>query len=190
MSGSQMVKPGGGLGYAHVRGKWGWFVALGVVLLLLGVLALGDVAAVTLISTMFIGAMLLVGGVFQALHAFMVKTWSGFLMNILGGIAYAVGGLLIMDEPVQGAVAITLFLIAALLIGGVLRIVVAVRHREMDGWRLMVLSGLISIVIGVLLYASMPWSGLWVLGTLIGVELVVQGMTWMMFGMALRRMRL
>jgi uncharacterized membrane protein HdeD (DUF308 family) len=59
----------------------------------------------------------------------------------------------------------------------------------MGGWWLMALSGLISIVIGVLLYASLPWSGLWVLGTLIGVELLVQGMTWLMFGMALQRIR-
>jgi uncharacterized membrane protein HdeD (DUF308 family) len=189
MSGRQVGTPGGGLGYAHVGEKWAWFVGLGVVMMLLGVFALGDVAAVTLISTIFIGAMLLVGGVFQVIHAFIVKTWSGFLLNMLGGIVYAIGGILIMDEPVQGAVVITLFLIAALFIGGALRIVVALRHREMGGWWLIALSGLVSIVIGVLLYASLPWSGLWVLGTLIGVELLVQGMTWLMFGMALRRIR-
>jgi uncharacterized membrane protein HdeD (DUF308 family) len=190
MSSSELAKSGGGLGYTHVASKWGWFVALGVVLLLLGVLALGDVVVVTLISTIFIGAMLLVGGVFQVVHAFMVKTWSGFLLSMLGGIVYAVGGLLIMNEPVQGALVITLFLIVALMIGGILRIVVAVRHREMNGWWLMALSGLISVLIGFLLYASFPWSGLWVLGTLIGVELLVQGATWLMFGMALRRVRL
>jgi uncharacterized membrane protein HdeD (DUF308 family) len=190
MSSSELAKSGGGLGYTHVASKWGWFVALGVALLLLGILALGDVVAVTLISTIFIGAMLLVGGVFQVVHAFMVKTWSGFLLSMLGGIVYAVGGLLIMNEPVQGALVITLFLIVALMIGGILRIVVAVRHREMNGWWLMALSGLISVLIGFLLYASFPWSGLWVLGTLIGVELLVQGATWLMFGMALRRVRL
>ena len=133
--------------------------------------------------------MLLVSGVFQAIHAFMVKTWSGLPAEYAGRIVYAIGGILIMDEPVQGAVVITLLLIAALVIGGVLRVVVALRHRAMGGWWLMALSGLISIVIGVLLYASLPWSGLWVLGTLIGVELLVQGMTWLMFGMALRRLR-
>jgi uncharacterized membrane protein HdeD (DUF308 family) len=188
VSGSQVAKMGGGLGYSHVQGKWGWFVALGVLLILLGVLALGDTVAVTLISALFIGALFLVGGVFHVIHAFMTKTWSGFLMNLLGGILYAVGGVLIMNEPAQGAVAITLFLIAALVVGGGLRIVIALRHREMGGWWLMVLSGLLSIVIGVMLYASLPWSGLWVLGTLIGVELIVQGVTWVTFGIALRRM--
>jgi uncharacterized membrane protein HdeD (DUF308 family) len=188
MSGNPVAKSSGGLGYAHVRSKWGWFVALGVALMLLGVFALGDVVGVTLISALFIGAMFLVGGVFQVIHAFMVKTWSGFLMNMLGGVLYAIGGVLIMDEPVAGAVVITLFLVLALVIGGILRIVVGLRHREIRGWWLMALSGLISAVIGALLYASLPWSGLWVLGTLIGIELVVQGVTWMTFGIALRRM--
>jgi uncharacterized membrane protein HdeD (DUF308 family) len=163
---------------------------LSVVMLLLSVFALGDVATVTLIITIFISAMLLVGGVFQAIHAFMAKTWSGFLMNMLRGIVYAVGGLLIMGEPVKGAVVITRFLIGALAVSGAaLRILVALRHREMGRWWLIALSGLISIVIGVLLYTSLAWSGLWVLGTLIDVELLVQGMTWLMFGMALPRMR-
>jgi uncharacterized membrane protein HdeD (DUF308 family) len=188
MSGSGLGNPSGGLGYARARHKWGWFVTLGVALLLLGVLALGDVVAVTLASALFVGAMFLVGGIFQLIHAFVVKTWSGFLVNVLAGICYVLGGALIMGEPVEGAIVITLFLIVALVVGGVLRIVVALRHREMGGWWLMVLSGVISFVIGMLLYLSLPWSGLWVLGTLIGFELVVQGMTWLMFGLALRRM--
>jgi uncharacterized membrane protein HdeD (DUF308 family) len=163
-------------------------VALGVALVLLGVLALGDVVAVTLASAVFVGAMFLVGGIFHLIHAFMVKTWSGFLMNVLAGVLYVIGGALIMDEPIAGALLITIFLIAALVVGGALRITVALRHREMGGWWLMVLSGLVSVVIGILLYGSLPWSGLWVLGTLIGIELLVQGVTWLMFGMALRRL--
>ncbi len=182
-----MDNPSSGLGYSHVRAKWGWFVALGVALILLGILALGDTVAVTLVSTIFVGAMLLIGGVFHLVHAFVVKTWSGFLVNALAGVFYVLGGILVMDEPVQGAVVITIFLIAALVVGGILRIIVGVRHREMSGWWFMVLSGLISFVVGALLYASLPWSGLWVLGTLIGVELLVQGVTWVGFGAALRR---
>jgi uncharacterized membrane protein HdeD (DUF308 family) len=188
MSGNPVVKPNAGLSYSHVRSKWGWFVALGTALVLLGVLALGDVVAVTLASAVFVGAMFLVGGIFHLIHAFMVKTWSGFLMNVLAGVLYVIGGALIMDEPIAGALLITIFLIAALVVGGALRITVALRHREMGGWWLMVLSGLVSVVIGILLYGSLPWSGLWVLGTLIGVELLVQGVTWLMFGVALRRL--
>lgn len=73
MSATRASAPPHGLGYAQVATKWGWFVALGVVLLLAGILALGDVVAFTLVSVIFIGAMLLVGGIFQIIQAFMTK---------------------------------------------------------------------------------------------------------------------
>ena len=188
MSEARANRLAGGLGYKNVAGKWGWFVALGVTLILAGVFALGDVVAFTLISVIFIGAMLLVGGVFQLIHAFMTKGWSDFFLNLLMGVVYVVGGFLIMQEPVQGSVIITLFLLAALLVGGIMRIVVAVRHREMTGWWLLVLSGLISVFLAIVLYMSLPWSGLWVLGTVIAIELLIQGFTWLQFGLSLRKL--
>jgi uncharacterized membrane protein HdeD (DUF308 family) len=177
-----------GLGYSGLTSKWGWFVALGIILILVGVFALGDVVAVTLVSVIFIGAMLLVGGAFQIVHAFMTKTWGAFALNLLCGVLYIIGGLLIMDEPVQGSIIITILVVAALVVGGILRIVIALRHREVRGWWLLLLGGVVSVVVGVLLYGSLPWSGLWVLGTLIAVELLVQGFTWLQFGWSLRRM--
>jgi uncharacterized membrane protein HdeD (DUF308 family) len=166
--------------------KWGWFVLLGAALIAAGIFALGDVVAVTLASVIFIGAMLLVGGVFQIVHAFMTRTWSSFLFQFLGGALYIVGGLLIMDEPDQGSVLITLLLLAAFIVGGVLRIVIALRHRDMTGWWVLLLGGIVSLVVGVLLFAELPWSGLWVLGTLIAVELIMMGVTWLQFGLTLR----
>ena len=113
-----------GLGYSAIAGRWGWFVAFGVLSIVAGFFALGDVVAFTLISTIFIGAALLVTGIFQLVHAFMTKTWSQFGFNVVFGLLYIAGGLLIMQEPVEGSVTITLFLLLALVIGGVLRITV------------------------------------------------------------------
>jgi uncharacterized membrane protein HdeD (DUF308 family) len=177
-----------GLGYKHLASRWGWFLALGVVLILVGVFALGDVVAVTLASAIFIGAALLVGGIFQIIHAFATKQWSAFLFDLLCGVLYVVGGVLIMQEPVQGSFVITLFLAAALVVGGVLRIVIALRHRDLNGWLLLLFGGIISVLLGFLLYSMLPWSGLWVLGTLIGLELIIQGITWVQFGLSLRRL--
>jgi uncharacterized membrane protein HdeD (DUF308 family) len=98
-----------------------------------------------------------------------------------------IGGLLIMDEPAQGSLIITLLLLMALTVSGIVRIVIALRHRELKYWWLMALGGLCSALIGVWLFAALPWSGLWVLGTLIAVELLIQGVTWLQFGLALRR---
>jgi uncharacterized membrane protein HdeD (DUF308 family) len=155
-----------------------------------GVFALGDVVAFTLVSVIFIGAMLLVGGVFQIIHAFMTRGWSGFAFNIIMGLLYIIAGVLIMQEPVQGSVILTILILVTLLIGGIMRIVVALRHREVSGWWLMALGGLLSVVVAVMLYATLPWSGLWVLGTLIAIELLIQGFTWIQFGWALRRLTL
>jgi uncharacterized membrane protein HdeD (DUF308 family) len=177
-----------GLGYRHVAAKWGWFVFLGIVLIAAGIFALGDAVAVTLVSVIFIGAMLLVGGVIQIVHAFMTRTWSSFLFQFLGGALYIVGGLLIMDEPEHGSVLITLLLLAALIVGGVLRIVIALRHREIPGWWMLLLGGIVSLVVGVLLFMELPWSGLWVLGTLIAIELIMMGVTWLQFGLTLRHL--
>lgn len=169
-----------------IAGKWGWFVALGVVLLGLGVLAWLDVAIVTLASTVVIGTLLLVGGVFQVLHAFMNPRWRGFIFGLLAGVLYVIGGLLIISEPVQGAILLTILLVAAIIVGGIVRIVLALRHREVRAWGIVLLSGVVSFVVGILLYANMPWPGLWLLGTLIAIELLIQGAGWLYFGIALR----
>jgi len=176
-----------GLGYRHITAKWGWFVALGIVLVLVGLFALIDTVAFTIASVIFIGAMMAVGGIFQIVHAFVTKTWGSFFLNLLMGMLYTAGGFLIMDEPAEGSVIITLFLIVAMVMGGAMRIVIGLRHRELQGWWLLVLGGLVSVVVALMLYAMMPWSGLWVLGTLIAVELLFHGFTWIQFGLSLRR---
>lgn len=176
--------PRGPAGAAH---RWGWFVAFGVLLIVIGVVAWFEVVAVTLASVLFLGAAMLVGGVFQIVHAFVVRGWSGFLLHILAGLLYIVGGFLIMAEPLTGAVVITLFLSVCLAVAGIMRVVLAIQHRELRGWWLMLFSGLITLLIGLLLYSTLPWSGLWVLGTLIAAELVIHGITWVQFGLMLRR---
>jgi uncharacterized membrane protein HdeD (DUF308 family) len=166
---------------------WGWFVALGVAQLLLGVVAWFDVIAFTIAGVIFIGALLLVAGVFQVVHAFMDREWGGFALHLLVGILYVIGGLLLMGEPLQGSVIITILVAAALIIGGALRIAIGVQHRHMPGWGLLLAGGIISLLVGVMLYLMLPWSGLWVVGTLIAVELIVHGVSWIQFGLALRK---
>ncbi len=187
MSGSEMTADGLPAGLEKVRARWGWFVAFGIALIVLGVVAWIEVVAVTLVSVVFIGAAMLVGGVLQVGHAFMTKGWGGFFLHLAGGVLYVVGGFLIMDEPVTGSVVITLMLAAVMVVGGILRIVIALRHRELRGWWLGVLGGIVTFALGVLLYVTLPWSGLWVLGTLVAVELVMVGATWLQFGLLLRK---
>jgi uncharacterized membrane protein HdeD (DUF308 family) len=166
---------------------WGWFVALGIAQLVLGIIAWFDVIAFTIAGVIFIGAVLLVAGIFQVVHAFMDREWSAFLLHLLVGILYVIGGFLLMAEPVEGSVVITILVAAALMVGGVLRIVIGVQHRHMPGWGLMLAGGVISLLVGVMLYLMLPWSGLWVVGTLIAIELIFHGVSWLQFGLALRK---
>lgn len=166
---------------------WGWFVALGIAQLALGVVAWFDVIAFTIAGVIFIGALVLVAGIFQVVHAFMEREWGSFALHLLIGILYVIGGFLLMDEPLRGSVLITILVAAALIIGGVLRIVIGIQHRHMPGWGLMIVGGIISLIVGVMLYLMLPWSGLWVVGTLIAIELIVHGVSWIQFGLALRR---
>jgi uncharacterized membrane protein HdeD (DUF308 family) len=169
------------------RTGWGWFVALGIGQIVLGVIAWFDVIAFTIFGVVFIGAMLLVAGVFQIIHAFMDRGWRAFILDLLVGVLYVIGGFLLMAEPVQGSLIITIFVAVALIVGGILRMIIAVQHRHMPGWIMLLVSGLISLVVGVMLYLTLPWSGLWVVGTLIAVELIVHGVSWLQFGLSLRR---
>jgi uncharacterized membrane protein HdeD (DUF308 family) len=169
------------------RTRWGWFVALGIAQLALGIIAWFDVIAFTIAGVIFIGALLLVAGVFQAVHAFMDREWGSFFLHLLVGLLYIVGGFLLMDEPLQGSLIITILVALALIIGGVLRIVIGIQHRHMAGWGLLILGGIISLIVGIMLYLMLPWSGLWVVGTLIAVELIFHGVSWIQFGLALRR---
>lgn len=190
MSANVSAEPGRrGLGLAHIAPRWGWFVALGIALILIGVFAFYDTVGVTLVSTIFIGAALLVGGVVQIIHAFMTKGWSHFFLNLLAGVLYVIGGALIMMEPVRGAFVLTVFIVAAMVAAGLVRMVIAFSNRTMRGWWILALGGLVSIVVGILLLAWLPWSSLVLLGTLIAIELIVHGATWLQFGLLLRKHR-
>ncbi|WP_342629028.1 HdeD family acid-resistance protein [Nguyenibacter vanlangensis] len=166
--------------------RWGLFVLLGAVSIALGIFAWIDAISVTLASTIVIGILLVVAGAVQLFHAFAVRDWGGFVLSMLGGVLYIVGGFLLMEEPVSGSIILTVFIAACLIISGTMRMVIAVRHRDLNGWWIVLGGGLISLLVGVCLYLTLPWSGLWLIGTFIAVELIAAGIGWIQFGLALR----
>ncbi len=177
--------PSPGSAPAH---RWGWFVALGIIQIIVGALCWVDVVSASIAGVVIIGALLLIGGMVQIMHAFAVRGWSGFLLYVLIGILYVLGGLLLMAEPLRGSLIITVVIAVLLIISGIARLIVAATHRHMPGLWLVILSGIVSFAVGVLLYASLPWSSLWVLGTLIAIELIFHGIAWLQFGFALKRL--
>src|SRR5690348_6053642 len=110
-----------GSGIAALHGKWGWIVALGVVYLIAGFVALGSVVMATVASVLVVGVMMIVAGVAEVIGAFQMKSWGKFLIWVLLGVLYVIAGFLTFDNPVFAAVLLTLFLGASLIASGAVR---------------------------------------------------------------------
>jgi len=172
-----------------LNGSWGWFVALGILMIILGAYGLTEVVGLTLASAFFIGILLIIGGVAQCIHAMQDREWRGFLLHVLGGVLYIVGGVLVVSNPLAGSFIITLMLAASFIAGGIIRGAIAFSHREVKGWWLLALGGFISLLLGVYMLNTWPFSALWVLGTFVAIELIINGATLLQFGLALRSHR-
>ena len=113
---------GPGAGIAPLRAKWGWIVALGVVYLVAGVIALGSVVQATAAAVWVVGIMMIIAGVFEVIHSFQIKTWGRFLFWLLLGVLYIIAGLIAFENTLLTAIWLTLLLGAALVASGIVRI--------------------------------------------------------------------
>lgn len=165
---------------------WGWFVALGVVLLILGILALAHLFIATLASVVFIGTLMAVAGAGQLVHAWRVRQAQGFVLWSLSGLCYLAAGLFAVFFPVRGASLLTLLLGALLIAVGVLRSGLWFGHRGQAGWGWLGVSGGLTLLVGLLLAFDWPGNSLWVLGVLLAVDLLFQGWSALLLGLVLR----
>ena len=172
---------------AALRNDWWWLLVLGIGLIVLGTVAISATPFVTVVTVVFFGVLLLIGGVAQIVAAFWEGKWSGLLLHLLVGILYVVIGFLITESPVESAAGLTLVIAAFLMVGGIFRIVAALALRFHNwGWTL--LSGFISLMLGVLIFKQWPASGLVVIGLFIGIEMLFNGWTWVMLSLDIRRL--
>ena len=163
----------------------GWLIGLGIGLAVLGLLAIAASVATTIASVIFIGVLLLVGGIAEIVHAFSASRWSGVVLTLLGGILYVVVGGLMVTRPVESALTLTLLLAAFFIVAGLFRILaVPVLRMPNGGWVLA--SGIVSFLLGAAIWAQWPVSGVWVIGTYVGVEMLVYGISLLMLGLAVR----
>lgn len=182
---------GSGLGpppaLAPLRAKWGWIVALGAVYVVAGVVALGSVVSATAATVLIVGAMMIVSGVAEVINALQVKTWGRFLFWLALGILYIVAGFVAFENPLLTAVWLTLILGAALVASGVVRIFLGFNMQHGSPWIWVVVSGVITLLLGLIILAHWPVSSLWTLGIFLGVDLVFAGASWVGVGMGLRQ---
>ena len=169
-----------------IRGKWIWLVVLGVSLIVLGTILLGSPVIATLATVTTLGVLILLGGGAEIVGAFWCREWSGFFLALLSGVLGVVLGLMLLGNPIQGGITLTILLASFLFVGGIFKVAAAIAHR-FDGWGWLLLSGAIDLVLGVMIWRELPMSGLTIIGVLVGISLIFRGISWLMVGFALKR---
>jgi len=168
--------------------NWLWFLLLGIAMVVVGTFAISwaCITEITVTATWLFGFLLLAGGIAEVVNSLHAGRWSGTLVHLLLGVLYAVVGLMIIDQPLDAAVRITLIIAIFLIVSGIFRIVFAVSER-FTGWGWVLLNGVVTLFLGMMIYKQWPASGLWVIGIFIGIDLIFNGWAWIMLSIASRR---
>ncbi len=175
--------------FYDLRSYWTCFLAMGILLVVCATAAV-IFPALTIITSfaamVILGICLMVAGVATVITALWAGRWSGMFLQLLIGILYVMVGFLVTDRPAQSAVAITSFIAAFFIVAGVFRIAAALAMRFTHwGWAL--LNGVVTLLCGVIIYRHFPQSGLWVIGLLVALEMLLFGWSWIMLALAIRR---
>jgi uncharacterized membrane protein HdeD (DUF308 family) len=164
-----------------------WFVAWGAILVLLGVFAISVSMMTTLISVIILGALIFAGGVVTLIDTF--TFWrgkaSGFLLHLTMAILYLLVGAVLVFQPAVSSIYLTLILAVFYIFIGFTRITYSISLRAPRwGWNLF--NGIICVLLGILIMAQLPASGLYIIGLFIGIDLIFSGWAYLMAGIAPR----
>jgi uncharacterized membrane protein HdeD (DUF308 family) len=171
----------------EIARHWGWFLALGIVLALVGIAAIAFPFLSTIAAKIAIGWIFLVAGIVEVLHAFNVKRWAGFFWNLLIGLLYIVVGGWLALFPLTGILTLTIVIAALFLAEGVIELIMGFRMRPHEGWGWVTFSGLVAIAAGLLIALSLPESAVWVLGLLAGINLLFTGWSFIYLALSGKR---
>jgi uncharacterized membrane protein HdeD (DUF308 family) len=168
-----------------LRGRWKWFVGVGILLVIVGLIALANVVDATLITTVIVGIALLFGGTMQIVGAWAAEGSTGrrVLMAVLG-VIYIIVGFELIADPLAGAVALAVVVALFLIIDGILRIFSAL-VAETENKVLTIVFGIVMIILGGWLWTGIPVSGV-VIGFFVGLQLLIAGVVWILLGLAAR----
>ena len=176
-----------GSAIAALRPRWGWCVALGVGLLAAGIVALLSVVAATVVTVWWVGAMMILGGVIEIVHGFGMKGWGRAVLWTIIGALYVFGGFFAMLNPILASAVLTLILAVALLIAGIVRVILGFHLKAVQHGCWIVISGVLTWLFGLIILLQWPVSSLYVLGIILGFDLIQTGMGWINLGFFLKR---
>jgi len=161
-------------------------VIIGVIMLICGILAIGAPLAAGLSVTIFVGTLLLVGGIAQCFLAFQAGAFGKGVLIFIMGVLTTVAGFYLFQQPLAGLASITIFLAAYFVVMGIFELVSAFQVRPAEGWGLMLFNGIVTLLLGIMIWRQFPLSGAWAVGVLFGVKLILSGWSLIFIGRSVR----
>jgi uncharacterized membrane protein HdeD (DUF308 family) len=161
-------------------------LALGILMVLLGMIGVVMATAFTLASVLVFGALLVVGGIAQAIEAFRATGWKSTALHVFIALVYIAAGALALYDPVAASLSLTLFIAAMLLVAGALRFVMAFQMRPVRGWGWVLAGAIMSLLLGIAIIVQWPVSGLLAIGLFVALELIIGGWSCIWFALAAR----
>ena len=168
----------------EMQKNWGWLLALGILFLVLGIIGLGMTFTLTMASILFFGILILIGGVVQIIESFKCRGWKSIVYHILIGILYLLAGIFMVTNPAAASAVLTLLLAFALIAVGLVRIVVAFQLRGMKNWGWPFIGGILTVLLGLMIAVKWPVSGLFVIGLLVAIEMIIHGWSYLFIALA------
>jgi uncharacterized membrane protein HdeD (DUF308 family) len=165
----------------------GFSIVLGILMIIAGIIAMFAPWEAGLVITVVVGWSAIFNGVAQIIFGFRTHGGWHVILEVLLGIIYIIAGVYLLMHPVGGLLALTLILASALLVYGVFALVLALRIKPHNGWGWVLFDGIITIMLGILIWAHWPFNSDWVVGTLFGISIFMSGVTRLMMSLALRK---
>ena len=172
---------------ATIHGHWKLVLAQGIVMMVLGILAVAEPNVATFAISIFVGWLFFIGGIFRALSVWRSRGMPGFAWSLLTALLAILFGLILIFRPLTGALTLTMVLVAFFILEGITAIVLAVQHREhLRSWGWVLFSGIIDLLLAYLIWAGWPSSADWAIGLLVGINMLFFGLSLVMTSLAAR----
>lgn len=182
---SQGQGSGGMMSIQVTHESWKWYMVLGIILVVTGGFAMVFPLGTALGLSVFVAILLLISGVAYLINVIATHD-QGLFWRLLMAVLYIGVGIMLLVYPISGVVTLTLVLGICFLVSGTFKSLIALSSRKSQGWGMLLFSGLLSIVLGILILGSWPSSSEWVIGLLVGIDLLFAGMTMVMLALAAR----
>jgi uncharacterized membrane protein HdeD (DUF308 family) len=168
---------------ASMREHWKMFLAEGIILLVLGLAAIIVPPIASLAVAIVLGWLFLISGIVGLITTLMMRNLPGFWWSLLSAVLAIAAGVVLFGWPVSGVLSLTLVLIVFFLIEGVASIMYALEHRNSGRWSWMLVSGIIDLILGAIIFIGLPGTAAWAIGLIVGINMVFGGTS--MIAMAL-----